>query len=84
MTKQPDTPSPGAFPDLEDDDYSPSQVCPECRAPLNSLDLYGHSLTHWPSSLDPQRSSAIARARQAQLAAGGISPRAYDVDHKED
>lgn len=58
-------------------------VCPECGADMSKLDPNGHSLTHWPSFLDPARSSVEARKRQEQTLAGGIPASEFRLLEKE-
>lgn len=60
------------------------KVCPECGKDLTGLDLIGHSLTHFPEYLDLAKSSKLARERQKQLLAGGVTKEAFDKAHKKE
>lgn len=57
------------------------KVCPECGIPVDGINLEGHSLSHWNTFLDPQKSSPEARKRQKALLAGGVSREEYEKAH---
>lgn len=60
-----------------------SKVCPECGVSLEGLDVYGHSLTHYPEYLDPAKSGKEAHKRQALLLAGGVTVEEFNKLHSE-
>ena len=58
-------------------------VCPECGKDMTNLDPVGHALEHYPEYLDPAKSGKLARKRQTQIMAGGVTLAVYTAEHTE-
>ncbi len=60
-------------------DTTVDKVCPECGVSLKALDIYAHSLVHYPDYLDPAKSSKEAKKRKELLLNGGVTVKEYNT-----